>query len=66
MHVWNYLHPCLASKFMGVHILSCVQARVKSKAPEPHTSTSKFIGMHILLRVITSTQATRKLLKERY
>ena len=31
MHVCKYLHACLTSKFIGGHILSCVQARVKVK-----------------------------------
>ena len=33
MHMWNYLRACLASKFIGVHVLSHVQVRVKVKHP---------------------------------
>ena len=73
MHVWNYLRVCLTSKLIGKHILSCIQARVKSKTPELHASSyiraclaSKLIGVHTLLHAITSTRATRELPKERY
>ena len=70
MHVWNYLCVCLTSKFIGVHILSRVQAHVKSIIPKPHVRraclTSKFVDAHILSCVITSTRATRELLKEHY
>ena len=73
MHMWNYLHACLAHKFIGVHILSCVLVHVRSKTPKLHVSryicaylASKFIGVDIPLRVITSTRATCELSKERY
>ena len=71
MYRTMYVLACLASKFIGVHILLCVQARVKRKTPELHARNyipsylaSKFIGMHILSHVITSTRATCELLKE--
>ena len=61
----------LTSKFIGLHILSRVQACVKRKTPQLYARnyiraclTSKFIGVHILSRVITSTRATCKLPKE--
>ena len=63
---------CQASKFSCVHILSLARARVMHKTPEMHAMNyicacfAKFIGMQILLRVITNTRAAHKLPKECY
>ena len=50
------IFSCLLHIALQMHMWSYFRVRL----------VSKFIGMHILLCVITSTQATHELLKERY